>query len=698
MSSLFTVLIAEKHYIDAIRLENKLFFEPFLDNKELAFCCWNPSGQSLSDSVPELIDTIGRKKEWRAVVINGCTDELSRQKNPFDVVDISVIDKIPVPSLNLESEIDPEEWEQEWEKYYSDLISVKETIYKTALCHPLQKLTTWLSFKPEDYVLMDVSEKNDIHEWALNEISEVKFKSSDILEKLERDQYRKEIKLKEMLRREFTEGYSFNIAYPKEIYCISPRTSEIGFFNPETYWNIRSKNEYSEFCDRNMYFDRMRFLVFDLLPETHKDYRCERIKFLSTVLIFATNQVPISTMEARRLYVLECKNDDDPLFTLVSSYDKKLAATYEVLENEIEHIYSEIPEDLTDKAAERLFCSRRQIEVSLDENCDIDALSAQQEIPLLPSYPPADCDAWDKEIDKIKKNYEYIVRHQRRNIKKGVDRLNVSCEFSGSEVSRLTTFQLDDIRDYTENAEDEMVANMPADATQPSKHMNLISEKSVEVKNIMEKRLSRLKAFIAGGIILLLTAILCVPFVMENISASDYSSVRLVGIFILILLASLLITLIILRFPLKIAINDFNKTMDNIKSDIEGNMKNHSKYFSITADARKGYKVLEYTRNNLDEYTKGIRIRKKHQDDIRKKRAELDEYYRDFIGGTKYYEQTMIQPYDYDFDKKVEYEYAPPYLAGFCKNIEFMESGNLVEVPSGYITGITVRMEEVYDK
>ena len=52
MSGLFTVLIAEKEHIDAIQKENKLFFEPFLENKELAFCSWNPEGQSLYDSAP----------------------------------------------------------------------------------------------------------------------------------------------------------------------------------------------------------------------------------------------------------------------------------------------------------------------------------------------------------------------------------------------------------------------------------------------------------------------------------------------------------------------------------------------------------------------------------------------------------------------------------------------------------------------
>jgi len=79
---LFTVLIAEKEHIDAIKEKNKLFFEPFLENKELAFCCWNPEGQCLDDAVPGLRDTVGRQKKWRAVIINNEDAKFIKKKIP----------------------------------------------------------------------------------------------------------------------------------------------------------------------------------------------------------------------------------------------------------------------------------------------------------------------------------------------------------------------------------------------------------------------------------------------------------------------------------------------------------------------------------------------------------------------------------------------------------------------------------------
>lgn len=700
MRDMFTVLIAEKPYIDAIRLENKLFFEPFLEKKELAFCYWNPQGQNLMDSVPDLIDTVGRNKDWKAIIIHSCTDEQAKQKNPFDIVDCSELKELTPPSQNPATGQDWDSWEESWQLYYDLLTSKKEEIYKRALQLPVQKLATWLSFRPSDYVLNDVGEKDDIHEWALNEICQGEVNPLGRLERLEREQYRSELKTKEMLRREFVGDNSLGIAYPKEIYCISKRISDNGFFNPETYWNTRSKNEYSEFCDRNMYFDKMRFLVFDLLPEKHKDFRCDKIRFLSTLMVFATNDVPSSTMEARRLYVLECKNDDAPLFTLTTSYDKKLAATYEVIDNEIDRIYSEIPGELTDKVAESLFCSPMNVEVKLDDNCDFDALYPKDNFALVPSSPEAEIKNWNECFNIVQKSYGNIIRQQRRSIKKGIDKLNLNSELSEANISRLTSFQLDDIQDYTENAENEMVASLPPGIADALKYEEMMREKANNVKNILEKRMSKITAIILSVLILLLTLILYVPFFVVNLYASETiaTSLGMIGVILTILAVALVITLIVLKLPLRDAVKDFNSTMHDIVDEINDGMRKFSKYFSLACNVRRGNKVKQCAAKNMDEYTKSIRIRRKHQEDIRKKRAELEEMYHEFIGDSKYYENTMIQPYDYDFDKKVEYEYVAPLMAGFCRNINFLEKGNYVEVPSGYITDISVRMEEIYDK
>ena len=188
---MFTVLIAEKEHIEAIREKNKLFFEPFLDNKDLAFCEWNPEGQNLHDSVPGLLDAVGRKKEWRAVILHAVTPDALKSVNPFDVVDNSAVAALTVPSHYLQENENYAVWQKNWENYYDEVAKVKEELFHKALENPLQKLTTWLCFHPEDYILNDVKETQDVKEWALDHLTEDEgnVKPDHFLETLERNQY-----------------------------------------------------------------------------------------------------------------------------------------------------------------------------------------------------------------------------------------------------------------------------------------------------------------------------------------------------------------------------------------------------------------------------------------------------------------------------------------------------------------------------
>ena len=93
-----------------------------------------------------------------------------------------------------------------------------------------------------------------------------------------------------------------------------------------------------------------------------------------------------------------------------------------------------------------------------------------------------------------------------------------------------------------------------------------------------------------------------------------------------------------------------------------------------------------------------MRIRKKHQDDIRKKRAYLVEEYGDYLEDKSYCDETMARPYEFDFDQRKEYDYPAPFLAGDMRQIEFLSSGNFVTVPSSYVQSILVRMEGIYER
>ncbi len=696
---MFTVLIAEKKHIDAILQENKLFFEPFLESKELAFCYWNPMGQNLMDSVPGLLDAVGSRKNWRAVIINNYTIQSSKNRNPFDVVDHRALDVLTVPNRQPNENKSLEEWENEWKEYYSALTAEKETTYQGALNHPLQKLVTWLCFKQEDYIYRDVKEKQDANDWAMEMLGREDLKPGAILEMLERDQYRRELRMKESIRREFLGDKYLNIAYPSEVYCISPRSAERNYFDPDAYWTVHRDSEYSSFVDRNMYFDRMRFMVFDMLARSHRNFRTDYIRFLASTLIFISNPIPSSAMQARRLYSLEAETDDTPLCTMVTSYDRKLAATYDVIENEVDRIRSEIPGELTDKDAEALFCTSNEITVTLDESCDQDKITAEEDYGLSFDCPEDEKNKWNRDFRASEDALAYITKQQLRSIRKSVSRLHASCEISDANISRLTPLQIEDIREYTDAAEDDMVLSIPTNIEDGSLHKQLLEKEAAKVKKVIGRRMTKRTTVILSTICLGILIICFMPFIFSNKATNQAITTAIIlGVGMCGALAVImLISLFFLRSSVTNAVRTYNNIADEVLNSIKLSMKKYSKYLTAVCNVRRGHAVQNYAEKNVDMYTKSLRIRKKHQEDIRKKRALLEENYKDYLGDSTCCDETMSRPYEYDFDQATEYAYPAPFLAGDCRQIEFISKGNYVTVPSSYVKGLLVRMEEIYE-
>lgn len=702
---MFTVLIAEKEHIDAVQQENKLFFEPFLANKELAFCQWNPAGQSLVEAVPGLLDAVGRRKEWRAVIISPRDGEFYKTRNPFDVVDPAAFNALQPPNRQLAEGESRDHWEADWKTYCDKVFAEKELLCKQAMEHPLQKLTTWLSFTPEEYILKDVQEKQDVHDWALEWVSKEQLganvrKPNEYLELLERAQYKRELRMKEELRRSFVSDGYLNVVHPKDVYCIAIRSTEESFFDPDDYWRDRGDNNYSTFADRNMYLDKLRFMVFDLLPENHRNFRTDYIRFLATMLIFVSNPVPSgSVMQTRHLYRLEVESDDTPLCTLVTSYDRKLAATADAVENEIEQIRGEIPGEMTDKAAEALFCTPQDVTVVLDESCDPEKVLADTDYGLFFDYPADEYYKWNSNVSQSKEALSWIVKQQSRSIRKSVGQANLSSEVFDVNANRLTPFQMDDVKDYTDAAEDEMVASIPADLSDISRYTERLDEQSEKVKQVLAQRMTIKTTLALSAICLGLLLVCFLPFLFNNNATTKtvMTSVLLTLGMLAVLAVIMIVALFVMRGQVKTVVRGYNEVVRGILNDIQSSLQNFSKYLSASVNVRRGHAVQNFTKRNLDEYTRGIRIRRKHQEDIRKKRAFLKEDYGDYFGDRSFVDETMSRPYEYDFDLKKEYEYPAPFLAGDCRQIEFLSSGNLVTVPSSYIRSVAVRMEGIYE-
>jgi len=89
----------------------------------------------------------------------------------------------------------------------------------------------------------------------------------------------------------------------------------------------------------------------------------------------------------------------------------------------MERIRSEIPGELTDKAAEALFCMPKEISVLMDDSCDPRAVLAATDYGLSFDCPENELYKWNKDYQATQKELAYIVKQQARSVKKSVDLL-----------------------------------------------------------------------------------------------------------------------------------------------------------------------------------------------------------------------------------------------------------------------------------
>lgn len=777
---MFTVVIAEKNYIDAIKNKNSLFFQNFIDNKEIAFCEWNTEGQTFQESVPDLVSLVGRHELWKAVIINPVTDAAPSvdNVNPFDQADIQSIIEFKKIRNDLErnsetSFFDNQESEEglkeKWHNYYDGLFKLKKECYEKTSKNPLQKLATYLCFKKDMYYdyagknkLASTQEKEtaeiiqnnnwikreEIQHWldvehslygqriddpetspeekaslverykllesAIDKLRFNQLSAEEYLEikeqfeelhqtksRLEEQFNRNLIIVKEELRRQMTKGdETINIYLPSEVYCIAQRTTESPFNNPHLAWENHFSTEYSDFVERNLLFDKMKFLVFDVLPSTHEGYRNDFVRFLYAVLLFASYEVPSGIIAARKLYRINSENNEKPLFELASAYSKKLDETHELINKEIEKIYGELPGMFSDTEAESRFSQDKNIECTFEKDFKVEELYADEKAYASPYRMNNDFEEqWDKTYRTSEKTLKRLLKQPRRSISRGVDSMHELSNTSVTEASRLTRFQVDDLRDLTQNRENEMVNMDVPNLYDYGPYKKRIAEKDRKIRKIIDGTMSGRTALVLGAICIGLFFLCFLPFIFNNRNTGDaiFVSVVFAVAFMAVVAVVLLVSLYFLHRPLRNAIADFNKELRDLVNEIETATGKVGKYLTKMAGVRRGNKILKFTENEVDSYSKDIMIRQKHQADIQRRKAFLVEGYGDYIIDDMRVDSVSTSPYDYNYSKNTIYDYPAPHPTGDYKTMEFLVAGNRIPVPTEFAVRLYLTMEEIYD-
>lgn len=667
---MFTVIIAQKEYLERIE-EYRLFLKPLTDSKDLAVCEWNTAGERFAEMLPSLPDTVGRRKEWRAVII--CDESGLALRNPFDTVDFK---SEPFPET-IVGEVDDgiaEQYEAHQRSEHEKLLHA----YEQASRQPLTRLTTFFCEAPT--VTTPENETTDDPAF---------------------ERYLAQFYKKQQLRAAIRGGEPLYTAAPKEIICISKRTTTVSENDFEIAWSSHTENEYSRFYDRNMYFDKMRYLVFDILPKTHRDYLFDSIRFLYATLLLAINDIPLSTLSPDRVYSLQCENDEEALRKLLFAYESKLNATKDLIAQRIQVLKEKQPVKLTDTEAEKIFCAKINIPVAITNDFDrSDLFVSKARIGLATDCPAHDEDIWQTEYTKSKKTLHRFLKQSRRSLTRAAQDARDNQERDLDKVSLLNEFQIEDVKEHIATEELGLLALDLPDLYEEDEYYDRLKKEDASIRKKIEERMTR-RTTVAIGIAALIAYVIGFFTLFYknaasnffNISASLIITLSALGLFGLIAL----VTLFFLRRALTKRFDSYNRTMHGIDGDVEGAMAKYSVYLGHVCNVRRGFSVINASADYKDPDIAKVILYKKHILDIDTAKARTREVFGQFMVDGCDCDFSSITEYDYNFERPVEYVYPIPYSANNVKTIDFLNSGLPITIPVDFVKTISVRREELYD-
>lgn len=653
---MYTVVIAEQKHLDCIQ-EYDLFLQPFLENSNAVFCAWNPEGETLADCVPELRKAVQRGDRWRAIVV--ADDGGQTLKNPFDRVQ----HKDPV-----------------WDEALSDeenrnrRLQARISSYEAAARFPLTRLMAHLCEYPVvtngDGLL---SEDPDFRDYQLADAK------------------------KKALQREILGTEQQDFLKPAEIICVARRTCEDAEYDIRTSWSSHYDLQYSHFAEYNLYYPKMRYVVFDVLPATHRNYRFDNVRFLYALLLLACNETPSDVLQPERVYVLDCENDTGRLSEILQRYDDRLLATQKMLEGEIDSLKRADPEKLTDKEMHTVFCSPVSIPMRLEKSFDESQLYVKpRRFGLFADRPEDERILWHQEYSQSKTSLNAYLKQPKKSIRMAVADVHLQSKncAAAEKAHLLNEQQVCDFREYLAEQETAAVESRPDNLTDPARYVSQAEEAAGKVEKHLETRMTRKTALIAGGVSVLAFLIGLAPAVFSGKPTTAMSIAMGVSVLLLVLVA--VICLFVQRGTLRRHLRRYNDALHSISAAVRVNLGRYSAYLGRVCSLIRGNSVDNTLKESCDETQMLCKIYRKHIADISQLRAQWGLTFSQFLQAGQE-RDVNAQPFGFDFKRTVTYCYPITGNQIYSTRVEFLQKDNYIELPVDYIRRVTLRREELYD-
>ncbi len=737
---MFTVIIAEQQILDMFE-EFRMFLNPLLNNKELAFCAWKRNEETLEKMLPDIYEKVSFQKEWRAIIVN--SDNINTL-NPFDYTGYN--DEVVLKG------------ESDWAGIALRR-NARFDCYGKAFDNPLTKLTSALCGTPVfNSVIKDkeiyssiLSGETELYEYMLQlqlealNLTEVaarlrnfqknnltRFVEENMLDELidcvrygrtkeiigmispdrivdfisfigNNDPFysdpeyiecmvenTKKYEMFDAIAKDFT----FKDKAPTEVICVSPRNFDTDVYNENTSWEAEDEREYSKFCENNLYNDKLKFILFDILESDNRQYLFERIRMMCFLLILAGNSLPLGAVNPRKVYRAVFNFDSKAIEDTCTEYIGKLKATSLLIKDQFKEAKNEIEETLDRETFEELFESDVTIPIDVAEYNRNDLYARMNNVGLASDCPNDEKKEWDEEYRFISRRFAKYLKEPRRAVKAAVNsdfRINNFVE--DDRALRMTVNQTEDIADRLNSEEQYMVESSATQLFNNTKFKKEIDKANEDVHTAISQRMSKKKTLLIGCAVLIAYLIGFLPLVFRNLSTEKavLCALAVTGGAVLILAVFGIVTLVMMRKKHLKAYDAFNAKMSEICVEIEDGLRGFSTYLSHACNVMRASSVLQTRESQSSKEQKILTYHAVRVSEKTKDAYELFSKYIDCNSVTI----ADVEPYLYDYTVMREYNFDMPYKESKRK-IAFAQEDNIVIIPVDYVSSVILVREELY--
>lgn len=679
---MFTVILLSPR-ARAVLGDPKVLFEPFEQQKQIAFCDWNqsPAAGTAREAMPGLDRLIEGHRAWRAIVVDvpsPTADPVQRTQrdNPFDYVANTQhegVGQVPRDALNLEHSPHP-------------FVRIAHLLlgYPDMGAKGFETVVTYLDGGSGERVLRQPADLGGGDQSLSDLVAELRSTHRDVQVGYQEIPY---TEAERSAHTELRDWYSTKSLRPSEVVFIATR--EPLETDPKTQlnraWQLESDRHRSRFIERNDYPPSSRFAVYDLVDRANSEYSLEEFRFWLSVLAVAVNQLPPSSFQADRVYRLQALVDEVELAKTLNAHLSHLAAVRDHIAAlarnptrepgiEVSEIIAEqhVGVEFTELGGERLGLATTGYGLATDR-------------------PRDELTRWHSDMRALRLEAEAFARKPRRVLGRAV--------FDARQKARaqvVREVELDDVG--RAELEEELRRFVPA-LTEPTtsgildrdRFDRMLTEHGAAVEEFIHQRLGSRTILTATAVVLLAALIGFVPYLLHagTRGAATFAESLIVVVLVLCVLAATgLLALLVMRWRLITRIGRLNSALGAFVSGVGSGAVAFGEYLSTLATYMHGRSVLE-----------GSDL--KHERDLGRRRR-LGALHGKVVGFMESEKAILlslgrpitiqrlpdvIRDFDVDNDRRIERIFQFPVGE---RRAELNESGDYIRAPYDFVSRLRV--------